>query len=85
MSTKPYVSGGAYINKMTNYCGGCRFDPKVRVGENACPLTAGYWNYLATNRSKLRGNHRMGQAYAGLTRITEIDQIIDQERNRKSL
>jgi deoxyribodipyrimidine photolyase-related protein len=85
MSTKPYVSGGAYINKMTNYCGGCRFDPKVRVGENACPLTAGYWNYLATNRSKLRGNHRMGQAYAGLTRITEIDQIIDQERNRNSL
>jgi deoxyribodipyrimidine photolyase-related protein len=43
MATKPYVSGGAYLNRMTDHCGVCRFDPGTRVGENACPFTAGYW------------------------------------------
>ena len=44
MATKPYVAGGAYINTMTDYyCGGCRFDPKIRVGDDACPFIAGYW------------------------------------------
>ena len=46
VATKPYASGGAYIDRMTDYCGGCRFDPKVRVGEDACPFTAGYWAFL---------------------------------------
>jgi deoxyribodipyrimidine photolyase-related protein len=47
MATKPYVSGGANLNTMTDYCGGCRFDPKIRVGDDARPFTAGYWWYLS--------------------------------------
>ena len=43
MATKPYVAGGAYINTMTDHCGDCWFDPKTRVGDDACPFTAGYW------------------------------------------
>ena len=46
MATKPYVSGGAYINRMSDYCGGCRYDPRKRVGDDACPFTAGYWAFL---------------------------------------
>ena len=66
MATKPYVSGGAYINTMTDYCGGCRFDPKIRVGDDACPFTAGYWWYLSRNRLRRQGNSRMIRALGGL-------------------
>jgi deoxyribodipyrimidine photolyase-like uncharacterized protein len=39
----------AYINRMSDYCGGCRYDPAVRVGDDACPYTAGYWAFLERN------------------------------------
>jgi deoxyribodipyrimidine photolyase-related protein len=85
MSTKPYAAGGAYINRMTNYCGGCKFDPKVRVGDNACPITAGYWHFLSNNHAKLSGNQRMWQAYSGLRRLSDIEAVNFQESIRKSL
>jgi deoxyribodipyrimidine photolyase-related protein len=85
MSTKPYASGGAYINKMSNYCGSCKFNPSVRVGEDACPFTAGYWNFLAKNSERLRGNHRMSQPMAGLRRLTDLEQLLEQEQKRESL
>jgi deoxyribodipyrimidine photolyase-related protein len=85
MSTKPYAAGGAYINRMTNLCGGCKFDPKIRVGENACPVTAGYWAFLERNREKLAGNFRMRNAYAGLARLSDRDELVIQERERISL
>jgi deoxyribodipyrimidine photolyase-related protein len=85
MSTKPYASGGAYINKMSNYCGSCRFKPTVRVGADACPFTAGYWNFLAKNSDRFRGNHRMSQPMAGLRRLTDLEQLLEQEQKRESL
>ena len=72
MATKPYASGGAYINKMSNYCKGCRFDPKKRVGDDACPYTTLYWDFLARNEEVLRGNHRMGQQLAGMRRLSNL-------------
>lgn len=83
MSTKPYTAGGSYISKMTNLCGGCRFDPKVRVGPNACPMTAGYWNFLDANEAKLRGNPRMNQVFAGLSKLSDRAELVLQERARK--
>ena len=85
MSTKPYASGGAYINKMSNYCGSCKFKPTVRVGEDACPFTAGYWNFLSKNSERLKSNHRMSQPMAGLKRLTDLEQLLLQEQNRESL
>lgn len=85
MSTKPYVAGGAYINRMTNHCGSCKFDPKIRVGERACPMTAGYWSFLANNRDKLGTNFRMRNGYAGLKRLQDLERLLDQERGRESL
>jgi deoxyribodipyrimidine photolyase-related protein len=82
MSTKPYAGGGAYISKMTNYCGGCRFDPKIRVGENACPVTAGYWNFLAKHEAEFSKNHRMFQPMAGLRKLADLTEVIAQEENR---
>ncbi len=79
MTTKPYASGGAYVNRMSDYCGGCRYDPKVRVGETACPFTAGYWAFLHRNRGRLADNHRMRQPLAGLDRLTDLDALLEQE------
>ena len=75
MATKPYASGGAYINKMGNYCKGCRFDPKKRIGVDACPYTTLYWDFLARNEDALRGNHRMGQQLAGMRRLANLDEV----------
>lgn len=82
MSTKPYAAGGAYVKKMSNYCQGCRYDPAVRVGANACPFTAGYWWFLSRNQQLLRGNHRMAQPLAGLKRLKDLPQLISQEEAR---
>jgi (6-4)DNA photolyase len=84
MSTKPYAGGGAYINRMSDYCGGCRYDPKVRVGEDACPFTAGYWSFLARAEPELRRNHRMRQPLTGLRRLDDIDAVVEQEKARGS-
>ena len=84
MATKPYASGGAYINRMSDYCGGCAYDPKRRVGDGACPYTAGYWAFLARNRERLGGNHRMRQPLAGLARLGDLDAVVAQEAARGS-
>ncbi len=75
MSTKPYVSGGAYINRMSDYCGDCRFDPKQRTGDEACPFTTLYWDFLDRHRSKLEPNHRMARQYSTLDRLADIEEV----------
>jgi deoxyribodipyrimidine photolyase-related protein len=84
MATKPYVSGGAYLNRMTDHCGGCRFDPGTRVGETACPFTTGYWWYLNRNRERLDGNQRMTRTLGGLDRLGDLDALVAQEERRGS-
>jgi len=83
VATKPYAAGGAYISKMSDYCGSCRFNPKVRLGEDACPFTAGYWAFLDRNESRLAGNARMMQPLAGLRRLSDREAVVDQERHRE--
>ncbi len=77
MATKPYASGGAYINKMSDSCRGCRFDPKQRTGDDACPFTTLYWDFLARNAEEFSNNHRMAQQLAGLRRLSDIDAVRD--------
>lgn len=75
MMTKPYAAGGAYISRMSNYCGGCVYDPKKRTGDDACPFTTLYWDFLDRNRQEFSGNHRMGQQLRGLDRLSDIEEI----------
>jgi len=82
MATKPYAAGGAYVNRMSDYCRPCAYDPKVRVGPTACPFTAGYWAFLERNRGRLQGNHRMGQPLRGLDRLKDLPALVEQERER---
>ncbi|RBY76862.1 cryptochrome/photolyase family protein [Geodermatophilus sp. TF02-6] len=82
LATKPYAAGGAYIDRMSDYCGGCRYDPRRRLGEDACPYTAGYWAFLDRNRDRLAVNHRMRQPLRGLDRLTDLPEVVEQERLR---
>jgi deoxyribodipyrimidine photolyase-related protein len=75
MATKPYASGGAYINKMSNYCKGCYYDPKKRTGPTACPYTTLYWDFLDRHQAEFAGNHRMAQPMAGLRRLSDLDAV----------
>jgi deoxyribodipyrimidine photolyase-related protein len=75
MASKPYVSGGAYIDRMSDYCGDCRYDPKSRTGEAACPFTTLYWDFLARHQERLAGNHRLSRPLAGMRRLSDLDDV----------
>jgi deoxyribodipyrimidine photolyase-related protein len=77
MATKPYVSGGAYINRMSDYCSDCAFNPRHRVGEDACPFTTLYWDFLDRHREALKSNHRMARPLANLERLSDLDEVRD--------
>ncbi len=84
LATKPYASGGAYIHKMSDYCGGCRYDPKKRVGQDACPFTAGYWWFVDRNSDRLAGNYRLSRPLRQLERLRDRDELVRQEEQRGS-
>ena len=67
-ATKPYVSGAAYINRMSNFCGHCQYDPKKSIGPGSCPFTALYWTFLERNQDRLSGNFRLQMPYTTLRR-----------------
>ncbi len=71
LGSKPYAAGGAYINRMSDYCGACRYDVKRKTGEDACPFNALYWDFLARNERMLRGNHRLGPVYRNWERMAD--------------
>ena len=58
MATKPYAAGGAYIQKMSNYCKGCSFNPDIKSGAGACPFNLLYWNFYDTHRERFANNPR---------------------------
>lgn len=70
IATKPYVSSGAYINKMSDYCRGCRFDPKQKIGAKACPFNALYWDFFARHQQRLQKNPRLGLVYRQLEKMS---------------
>lgn len=76
LASKPYVASGAYINRMSDYCGGCAFDVKQRTGKGACPFNALYWDFIARNRQRLAANPRMAQM------IRTYERFDDAERRR---
>jgi deoxyribodipyrimidine photolyase-related protein len=75
MMTKPYAAGGAYISRMSNYCKPCVYDPKLRVGEKACPFTTLYWDFLDRHKDTFVKNHRMSQQIFGLNRLSDLPEL----------
>ena len=63
VGSKPYVSSGNYIDRMSNYCKSCAYSVKTKAGEGACPFNLLYWHFLDRHRDKFQGNPRMGNMY----------------------
>lgn len=71
IASKPYVSSGAYINRMSNYCKGCQYSVSTKTGEKACPFNLLYWDFLNRHRERFEGNARMGNMYRTWDRMDE--------------
>ena len=71
VASKPYISSGAYINRMSNYCKSCHYDVKDKLGDRACPFNALYWDFLIRHKEKFSSNPRMAQMYRNWERQDE--------------
>lgn len=69
MASKPYVASGKYIQRMSNHCQGCRFDPALSTGALACPFTTLYWDFLMRHEELLKKNPRMAMQLKNLARL----------------
>jgi deoxyribodipyrimidine photolyase-related protein len=78
MTTKPYVAGSAYIDKMSDYCGGCAFRPKKPVEDGGCPLTPLYWAFLHRHADILGGVERMKLPMASARKRTPEQRSADE-------
>jgi len=71
LASKPYAASGSYVDRMSDYCAGCRYDPGVKLGPGACPFNYLYWYFLIVNRKRLDANPRMALPYRTLERMSE--------------
>jgi len=79
VGSKPYTASGKYIDRMSNYCSHCRYDPDRATGEDACPFTSLYWHFLDRHEEQLSGNRRMNFQLANVRRKSddELREIAD--------
>ena len=88
LASKPYAASGAYINKMSDYCKGCRYKVTKKNGPEACPFNYLYWDFMLRNKERLKSNPRLGMSYRTLARMgDEKAQAVrhDSERFFKAL
>lgn len=79
LGSKPYAASGNYINRMSDYCDGCRYDVKQKTGDDACPLNSLYWDFMDRNAETLRGNPRLGPVYRTWDRMSGEKQLNHRE------
>lgn len=72
-TSKPYIASGAYIQRMSNYCRSCRYDPKIKTGARACPYTTLYWNFLDRHETAFTRNPRTALMARNITRLTTAE------------
>jgi deoxyribodipyrimidine photolyase-related protein len=71
LASKPYVASGAYIDRMSDYCGSCSYNVKAKAGPKACPFNYLYWDFIARHHDRLKGNPRMAQMVRSYDRFSE--------------
>jgi deoxyribodipyrimidine photolyase-related protein len=87
VGTKPYCASGNYIDRMSDYCRNCGYNPKRATGEDACPFTTLYWNFLDRHRERFADNTRMKFQLSNLARkpkheLRDIRRQADRIRER---
>ncbi len=73
MGTKPYCASGAYIDRMSDCCRSCRYDPRQAIGPKACPFTTLYWDFLRRHEPAFRSNQRLKMQLVNLARKPKDD------------
>ncbi len=73
VGTKPYAGSANYIDKMSNYCRGCRYDRKRRTGADACPFNVFYWDFMMRHRERFATNRRMALALKNVDRLSDAE------------
>lgn len=71
IATKPYAGSANYINKMSDYCKHCHYDPKAKTGPKACPFNSLYWHFLNRNQQRFADNPRMAMIYRNWDKQSE--------------
>ncbi len=71
MASKPYAASGKYIDRMSDYCAGCRYRVDRTTEEDACPFNALYWDFMARHRDRLARIPRMNMMLGNLDRFDE--------------
>lgn len=79
LGSKPYASTGAYINKMSDYCDGCKYSVAKKTGAQACPFNYLYWDFMMRHEDKLKGNPRLGFTYKNLERMSDAQKATVRE------
>jgi deoxyribodipyrimidine photolyase-related protein len=85
MATKPYAAGAGYINRMSNYCAGCRYNPDERLGPDACPFNYLYWNFYAEHRDRFVHNQRVSMMIKTWDKKPPAEQTRIRDQSRKFL
>ena len=88
LASKPYAASGKYIQRMSNFCDGCGYDPAESTGAKACPFTTLYWDFLMRHRERLGSNPRMAMQMRNVGRLSAGKKATIQteaERLRESL
>ena len=75
MATKPYAAGGAYIDKMSDHCRGCAYDRRKRTGDDACPFTTLYWDFLLRHADRFSRTHRMTTQIGGARKLADAAEV----------
>lgn len=70
-TSKPYIASGAYIQRMSNYCDGCRYRPDVKTGPQACPITSLYWHFMIKHQVALAQNPRTALMVKHVNNMTD--------------
>lgn len=83
LGSKPYAASGSYINKMSDYCKNCQYNPGDKNGKKACPFNYLYWNFLVENQNQLSGNQRMSMMYATLGKMSDQRRAAIQEDSER--
>lgn len=83
LASKPYIASGHYIDRMSNHCKTCRFDPKQATGPGACPYTTLYWDFLIRHETLLSQNPRMGMQLKNLARLSADKRLTIQDQAKR--